>query len=146
MPESVVWGITGFLFALFVVGWIAFLLVMNREFLGTFISTDTYASFLKKWFTGVPDGDDEMKSTVFRKHPASRTLIEKEIREWTLANWERWDREKPLWFTDAWIDSVPNDCIPFKFCVHYKRTKGRREKRRASVSIREMVGGEAEAK
>ena len=49
-------------------------------------------------------------------------------------------------FTDAWIDSVPNDCIPFKFCVHYKRTKGRREKRRASVSIKEMVGGEAETR
>jgi hypothetical protein len=146
LSENVVWGSIGLLFALFVVGWIVFLLVMNREFLDTFFSTDTYASYLKKWFAGIPDSDDEMKSTIFSKHPSHRKKMEGEIKAWTLANWERWDKEKPKFFTDAWIDSVPNDCIPFKFCVQYKKTKGRREKRRASVSIKEMLGGEAEVR
>jgi hypothetical protein len=146
LSEKVVWGAIGSLNAAFVFGWIAFLLVMEREFIITFFSTDTYSTFLKKWFAGISDGDDEQKSGIFDSQRSHRRKMERDIRAWTLANWERWEREKPQWFTDRWIDSVPNDCIPYEFCVKYKKTKGRQEKRRASVSVREMLGGEAEAR
>ena len=37
----------------------------------------------------------------------------------------------------------PNDCIPYKYCVKYRKTKGRRESdaRRGSVSVKELLGG-----
>jgi hypothetical protein len=146
LAPRVVWSIIGSLCGVFVICWTAFLLVMNREFMGTFFSNITYASYLQKWFTGIPDGDDEQKSAIFKKHPICRRMVEGDARAWTLANWEKWEAKKPAWFTDAWIDSVPNDCIPFNYCVKYKKTKGRHDKRRASVSVKEMLGGKGEAR
>jgi hypothetical protein len=142
LDDTVVWSCIGALSGLFLLGLAVFLLVANKEFLGSFFSTDTAATFYEKWFEGVPDGDDETKSSIFSTHPVFRTKVEIKIAAWTKANWERWEREQPAWFTDAWIESVPNHCIPYKYCVKYKKTKGRRESdaRRGSVSVKELIG------
>ena len=29
-----------------------------------------------------------------------------------MANWERWEVEKPDWFTEHWISAVPNEFLP----------------------------------
>ena len=95
-----------------------------------------------KWFDGFSDNDDKMKSGIFTTHPVYRTNFEHKISAWTKANWERWEQEQPAWFTDAWIESVPNHCISYKYCVKYRKTKGRRESdaRRGSVSVKELMG------
>lgn len=68
------------------------------------------------------------------------------MKTWTLSSWQRWEEKKPTWITDGWIDGVPNEFIPFEFCVKYKMTKGRVDDaqlklRRGSVAARELVGG-----
>jgi hypothetical protein len=52
-------------------------------------------------------------------------------------------QSKPALFTDEWIDMVPNTCTPYRFCVKYKKTKGRflSGGRRKSVSMEELIGG-----
>ncbi|GMI13689.1 hypothetical protein TrLO_g3306 [Triparma laevis f. longispina] len=49
------------------------------------------------------------------------------LKPWTLQNWDRWEEERPAWFTDAWVECVPNEFIPFDWRVKYKKTKGRVE-------------------
>jgi hypothetical protein len=147
IADATVWFTLLVFSGLFVTGLTAFLLMMQPGFAGTFFSTDTFSVFLENYFTGVADNDDASKSGIFGKHPVYREHFEGEIKAWALGNWERWEREQPAWFTDAWIDKVPDDCVPLEFCVRYKKTKGRVvDKRRGSVSLREMMGGGAEAK
>jgi hypothetical protein len=142
LDDRLVWSCIGALSGLFLLGLVVFLLVANKEFLGSFFSTDTAATYYEKWFEGIPDGDDEAMSDVFTTHPVYRTRFEHKISAWTKANWKRWEQEQPAWFTDAWIESVPNHCIPYKYCVKYRKTKGRRESdaRRGSVSVKELIG------
>jgi hypothetical protein len=143
LDADVVWTCIIGLSILFFVALGVFLSVMNRDFLPTFFSTDTAATYNEKWFDGVPDGDDEMKSLIFGVHPVYRVDFAHKIEAWSKENWEKWETRKPTWFTDEWIESVPNDCIPYKYCVKYRKTKGRRESdaRRGSVSVKELLGG-----
>jgi len=146
LSDATVWTIVGGLGSIFFLGGAVFLFVIDRDFMHTFFDTDTCATFNRKWFRGIKDGDDEQRSQAFSIHPAQRKRFENELHSWTLDGWERFEQVKPSWFTDRWIDSVPNDMIPFKYCVKYKKTKGRRAERRGSTSLRELVGGEAEAR
>lgn len=71
------------------------------------------------------------------------------MKPWTLKNWVRWEEEKPVWFTDHWIDCVSNEHMPYDWRVKYKKTKGRVDddklrRRRGSVSVRESLGGKEE--
>ena len=71
------------------------------------------------------------------------------LKPWTLENWNIWEEEKPAWFTDSWIESVPNEYIPFEWRVKYKKTKGRvddsqLQRRRGSISVHELMGGKEE--
>jgi hypothetical protein len=38
-----------------------------------------------------------------------------EVKAWTFENWERWDREKPDWWTLQIISTVPDEYIPPRF-------------------------------
>ncbi|GMH65114.1 hypothetical protein TrLO_g5213 [Triparma laevis f. longispina] len=71
------------------------------------------------------------------------------LKPWTLKNWVRWEEEKPVWFTDHWIDCVSNEYMPYDWRVKYKKTKGRVDddksrRRRGSVRVRESLGGNEE--
>ena len=71
------------------------------------------------------------------------------LKPWPLKKWSRWEEEKPAWFTDRWIECVPNEYIPYDYRATYKKTKGRMDdenlpRRRGSMSIRELVGGQEE--
>ena len=56
--------------------------------------------------------DDATKSLVFGNHTDLWKKIEPKVQEWTLANWHKWEVEKPDWFTDNFKESVPNHFIP----------------------------------
>jgi hypothetical protein len=146
LGSDVVWTCIIALSLVFLAASITFVAVMNRELLPSFINTENYSSYMKRWFKEIPEGNDVMKSSIFKCHPVYRRGFEREIMEWSRGSWNKWERERPVFFTDKWIDSVPNDCMPFEYCVKYRKTKGRREsdKRRGSVSVREMLGGEEE--
>ncbi|GMI42501.1 hypothetical protein TeGR_g225 [Tetraparma gracilis] len=60
--------------------------------------------------------NDEKKFSVFGYHRwAWEDAIGKDVKAWTLANWERWNRDEPKWFTAATIAHVPDEFIPPRF-------------------------------
>ena len=139
----------GSLVTIWFVSAVTFALVIKREYLHTFYDFDTASTFNRKEFLQLNDKDLE-KSEILTRHPdVYKTWGDELIKPWTIKNWNRWEEEKPTWFTDKWIDCVPNDYIPFEWRVKYKKTKGRvddsqLQRRRGSISVRELVGGKEE--
>lgn len=71
------------------------------------------------------------------------------LKSWSFKNWDRWEEEKPEWFSDAWIESCPNEYIPYEWRVKYKKTKGRdhdpQQRRRSSIKqLKNLLGIEEE--
>jgi hypothetical protein len=83
---------------------------INPEYLHTFFGTMTGAQYTVHLFrTG---GTEAVKAGIFSVSPLLWWSIRDEVKAWTLANWERWLKEKPAWFTDGFISTVPTDFIP----------------------------------
>ena len=107
---------------------IAFLSVMNRKYLHTFYNFDTASDYKRKCFLSAGEGQDDLKRKLLRDHPdIYSSWGDQLLKPWTLKNWDRWEEEKPAWFTDKWIEHVPNDYIPYDWRVKYNKTKGRVE-------------------
>ena len=127
-----------------------FALVIKRRYLHTFYDMDTASTFNQKIFLHLREDQDLEKSEYLSVHPdVYKAWGDELIKPWTINNWNRWEEEKPAWFTDKWIEAVPNEYIPFEWRVKYKKTKGRVDdaqlkKRRGSISVRELVGEQEE--
>ena len=140
----------GSLVAIWFVSAVTFALVIKRKYLHTFYDMDTASTFNQKAFLHLREDQDLEKSDILNGHPDIYMAWGDElIKPWTINNWNRWEEEKPAWFTDKWIESVPNEYIPFEWRVKYKKTKGRvddsqLQRRRSSISVRELVGGKEE--
>ena len=65
--------------------------------------------FSKQW---MKDNKPDVIILVFNDHADLWKKIEKEVKEWTLANWGRWEVEKPVWFDENFKACVPDDFIP----------------------------------
>ncbi|GMI00639.1 hypothetical protein TrST_g8799 [Triparma strigata] len=140
----------GSLVTIWFVSAVTFASVIKREYLHTFFNMDTASTFNKKVFLSLREDQDFEKSDLLTIHPdVYKTWGDELLKPWTIKNWNRWEEEKPAWFTDKWIEAVPNEYIPFEWRVKYKKTKGRvddsqLQRRRGSISVRELVGGKEE--
>jgi hypothetical protein len=105
----------------------------------TFWSTQTGWQRSERIF--LDNEEDEERALVFRKSIILWSRIKEDVRSWTMGSWEAWDREKPEWFTDKFVSSVPDEFIPPRFLT---KLGGDVRKRRgsAAVSIREVMEGE----
>ena len=54
------------------------------------------------------------------------------MKAFTLANWEKWESEKPEWFDDNFKANVPDDFIP-KTALDESKKKSGGSRRRSSV-------------
>jgi hypothetical protein len=88
------------------------------------IAVPKYRHTLWSWMSGrrvvleffLLGESDEKKFSVLSFHRISwEDAIGKDVKAWTLANWERWDRDKPKWFDAATIAQVPDEFIPPRF-------------------------------
>ena len=128
----------------------AFVSVMNRKYLSTFYNFDTASDYERKCFLNAREDQDDVKNDLLTNHPdVYHTWGDELMKPWTLKNWDRWEEEKPAWFSDKWIEHVPNDYIPYDWRVKYNKTKGRVEdpqKRRRSslVQVKMLMGSEEE--
>ena len=132
--------ILGILYAVWLVSGILFLSVIKKSYYHTFYSFDTTSAFNRRIVINLRPDQKDTKHIIFFDHQDTYTSWGGEhLRPWTLKNWDKWEEEKPLWFTDAWVDHVPNGYIPYKWRVKYKKTKGRvdddaeRQRRRSSL-------------
>ena len=56
--------------------------------------------------------DDETKGTIFLCNERHWGNIREDVDYWVRENWWRWQEERPAWFDDLFVSTVPNDMIP----------------------------------
>ena len=103
---------------------------IKRKYWATFYSTKTGCQQAMSYF--LEHKDDATKSLVFGDHTDLWKEIEHEVADWTLANWSKWEEEKPEWFTEAFKESVPDHMIP-KVVLEALHKKAGGERRRSSA-------------
>ena len=112
---------------------LTFFCSIDLDYLHTFFSAKTGPQYVQNLF--LTSKDDEMKFDAAFKNRASYTkTIDKEVREWVVANIGGWRRDKPEWFK---VEMIPDEFLPVEV---YVAEGGAKRRRRSSVSIREMVG------
>ena len=134
----------GTLFAVFVVSSGLFIAKMDHRFVKTFFSTETGHAWAKRFF--LEGEDDFIKSQVLTCNQYQWTSIRPQVAEWLDANWDKWERDKPDWFNDLFVDSVDDDIMPARVLARLKQEAEGGERRRSSfmerVSVREKGAGE----
>ena len=96
----------------------AILLLMKKDYRGTFFSTMKGKEMTMDLFFSE---DEAIKSTVISYNKNHWRGIRSLLREWTHRRWGTWKIEKPSWYTERWISKIPENWIP------------RDERRRGSV-------------
>jgi hypothetical protein len=98
-----------FISASWVVSVSVFFVHCKREYRGSFFDTGTASTYAKDCFDwqmnqGVAD---EAIVWLFSKHPSVYKNFEGELGMFVQDNWEKWNNEKPRFFTNKFIKSVP---------------------------------------
>ena len=135
MAEPLAWAFVGGLSGAWLVIFSAFLLLVKREYLGTFFSLQTGYQYVQ---SKVQREGDECKSKVFRYNKKMWKSIRPEVKQWCLDNWELWEEEKPAWFNDAFKASVDDDMIPKRVVASMN---GGGSRRRSTVGERLGLAG-----
>jgi hypothetical protein len=104
------YAISGSLVLLWALSFFAFTRNINKSHYHTFFGTMTasqYTIFLFRNGTS-----DHMKMDIFTTHTLYWESIRDEMKAYTFANWDRWKTERPDWFTDNFIATIPDEFIP----------------------------------
>jgi len=104
------WLLVGKLSAAWVATFGLILLMMKKEYLGTFPSTKTGKQKMLDLF--LKGEDDTTKMRVLGINKRLWVSIYPQVKDFVLANWSRWTEEKPDFFTSNFIARVPSDMIP----------------------------------
>ena len=99
----------GSLFLIWLVSFYSFILKINQKYMPTFFGTLTGPQYTVHLFR---IGDDRMKMDVFGTNVVYWDSIRDEVMAFTHANWARWQAEKPYWFTEQKIATIPDEFIP----------------------------------
>jgi hypothetical protein len=91
---------------------VLFFMTCKKEFIGTFVGTATQRTYVKAswdWQNSQEPGKvaDEVIVNIFRKHFDSYRAFEPAVSAFVSANWERWNLEKPKFFTNKFVQSIP---------------------------------------
>jgi len=89
-----------------------FLLLIKKGFRRTFFSTKLGKDDMMDYFT--EGKDDATKSEIFTVNKALWQSIREDVKKWIETNWWRWKEEKPDWYTELFVASVPPDWIPLE--------------------------------
>jgi hypothetical protein len=110
IDQSVAWTIVFSLSSSWLVLFFTFLFLMKPKFIATFFSTQAFHILLKNKF--IHGETDEKKMVVHGQNRKQWASIREDVKAYTLENWERWEEEKPAFFTAAFKASVDDDMIP----------------------------------
>ena len=130
LDDATIYAVLGALIGTWLLSVFLFFFKIKRTYWPTFYSTRTGCQEAMSNF--LENGNDESRSLIFRKHTDLWMKIEREVQDWTLANWHKWEVEKPEWFTEHVKESVPDHMIP-KISLEELHKKGGGERRRSSA-------------
>ena len=135
------WTLAVWLSSLWFVAVAVLLLYCEKGFKHTFFQLTRAWEYNKSLFD---TGDDEYRMYIFTDHQAYYMWYKEEIKEWLDEAWDRLHREKPVWFTQNVVKSVPIDILPnmeHESVVKEmaQETKIEREKRRKLRSVARVM-------
>ena len=124
-----------------------FLFVMKKEYRRTFFSTKSGKQKAMDHF--LQGKDDSAKKMILKYNKKQWLKIRGEVKDWVQANWWRWEEEKPVWLTKAWIAKVPADMVPLEAeqaAKDIRATARRRSKLRIGIGVarEEVAGGQVQ--
>jgi len=90
IEERVAWTLVGSLSGAWVAVFGVFLLLMKKEYRGTF-----FAMSKQQVMDRFSADDEAVKATVLKKNKKQWRAIREDVKEWVQANWWRWKEEKP---------------------------------------------------
>jgi hypothetical protein len=123
------------LFVLSMLSFSGFLLSINREYWVTFFDTRTGPQFAVDNYKAAET--DSSRFEIFGHHVTYYDSITEGLMKWLTDNWDRWEEEKPDWFTAAAVSNIPEDMLPMKFKLGLGLDKKERRE-----SLKKMVGEE----
>jgi hypothetical protein len=138
LDETLTSAVTAGLFALwFAIFVFLIFCVIVPEYRKTFWSFQTGRQMCQSYFLE-NEGDDATKAIIFATHAAHWKNLEVEVKAWTMANWARWEEEKPEWFDLALKASIPDEYIPIA-AIEALGGVGRERRGSASLSVIEAM-------
>ena len=66
------------------------------------------------------------KFYIFRKHKSYYFSINEDVKLWLTENWDRWEEERPDWWTAKLISKIPADLLPVSALARMGGKTGRR--------------------
>ena len=115
---------------------VVFLSLINKEYIGTFFSTQTGNEWMQNKF--LKGETDQIKAGILNSNAHCWKSILPQVRVCLLENWDRWEDEKPEWFDEVFMSWVDDDMMPPE-ALRRLRLKGGGERRRSSIG--EKLGG-----
>ena len=107
---------------------------MNSSHRHTFYSTQASKAWVCSLFTK-EGAIDASKMMIHTRRRRLWTHLKPDVKEWTLANWARFEREQPDWLNPGVISQVDDDMIPPGSLEGLRRAGGGK-RRKSSVSER----------
>ena len=129
-------GLLG-LFGLFLVSGLAFVGLMDRKYLGTFITTMTAKQSTTVKFRSAKN--NQQRINVLKNHPTYYKEVVVELQELIDDNWDDWMKDRPEWLTDNVVASVPDKFLPTPEVKRLEKEGG--GKRRRSSAFGETGEG-----
>jgi len=111
---------------------IIFFCTINLSYLNTFFGTKTASQYTCELFLTSKD-DSQKFDAIFTNRIQYTKTIHEEVKEWVRENINQWKRKKPDWFN---IEIIPDEFLP----KEVYEAEGGANRRRSSVSLREIVG------
>jgi len=114
------------------------LLSINRSYLVTFYDPRSGKQVVRDKFH--LSTSDVTKFDIFSNHPTFYEPIVAELTAWLDENWDKWEEEKPEWFSAISIARIPEDMLP----VRIKNSLGGTKQERRD-SLKQKIAEEARA-
>jgi len=111
---------------------IIFFCTIDLSYLNTFFGSKTAPQYTCELFLTGKEDYSKFRA-VFKNRNDYTKSIHGEVKEWVAANIDQWKREKLDWFN---IEKIPDEFLP----KNVFEAEGGVNRRRSSVSMREMVG------
>jgi hypothetical protein len=127
---SQLWTTLLVLLGLFLASILVFILLMDRKYLGTFVSTATGPQSTADKFRSATT--DEQRISVLQYHPSYYAAIEGELKALLAENWAEWMVTKPEWLTESVKATIPDELLPERE-VWKMRKMGIFKKKRSSL-------------
>jgi hypothetical protein len=143
LSKDAAWAIMATLSSAWVIVFVAFLLLIKKQFVGTFFSLRTGNEEIQYDFLEAVE--DSARARILRRNRVKWLAIRGDVRQWCLEGWAIWDEEKPAWFTPSWVAKVDDDMIPAEFLEAARQAKIQQKRRQSidEMSAEKKTGGRA---